>query len=196
MSEREKNVRVEAMLSGTCATVVAIIGSKKQLSIFPHKLHDNRHQNGTVAELGGSGGVNNVGSGKNHGKSVGEVLGSSLGFEDDPEEDDDDDSRHDCESEQPQKHQTLSSSGSDRSDRSNNSERIRNSQVSTSDSDDTTTTTSDNSRRENGASLGGDTRLEQMKQLEMWMEMFCDGSLKRFRVKDWPEWQSTISSSH
>ena len=37
---------------------------------------------------------------------------------------------------------------------------------------------------------GCDPRVEQIKQLGMWMERFFDGSLKRYRVQKWPEWHT------
>ena len=86
---------------------------------------------------------------------MGQILGSSLGFDDDNEY-----------SESEQSHtetrfgsQTLNSS---------------NVAGSTNSGDD-----------------GRDHRLEQIKQFEMWMERFLDGSLRRYRVQDWPEWQAT-----
>ena len=71
MSDEERSTRVKMTLSGRCATVLAIIGSKKQLSIFPDMLN-SCHRNGALV-----GGVNGHAR-----RSVGEVLGNSLGFDD------------------------------------------------------------------------------------------------------------------
>ena len=39
---------------------------------------------------------------------------------------------------------------------------------------------------------GSDPRLVQIKRLGMRMERFFDGSLQRYRVKEWPDW-NTVS---
>ena len=37
---------------------------------------------------------------------------------------------------------------------------------------------------------GCDPRVEQIKHLGMWMERFFDGSLKGYMVKEWPDWHT------
>ena len=58
-------------LSGKCAIILAIIGSKKQLSILP-QTPVGCHRNGAVVDAR---------------RSVGPILGNSLGFDDDNEVD-------------------------------------------------------------------------------------------------------------
>ena len=66
MIDEERGARVKMTLSGRCVTVLATIGSKKQLSIFPD-----------MPEL--------ISRGRGTWRSEGEVLGNSLGFDDDNE---------------------------------------------------------------------------------------------------------------
>ena len=47
MIDEERGARVKMTLSGRCVTVLAIIGSKKQLSIFPD-MPDSYHGNGAL----------------------------------------------------------------------------------------------------------------------------------------------------
>ena len=67
MSDEERDSCVNTTLSGKGVTVLAIIGAKKQLSIFPETLDAGHHRNGAV-----------VGAGV---RSVGMILGNSLGFD-------------------------------------------------------------------------------------------------------------------
>ena len=152
MSDEERDSRVKMTLSGKCATVLAIIGSKKQLSIFPETLDAGRHRNGAV--VGGR-------------RSVGQILGNSLGFDDDNEED----------GEQSQ-NQAQSSQGDRISECTGQIEGVPTNHKNTA-------AASSASRAD-----GSDPRLEQIKQLGMWMERFFDGSLKRYRVQDWPDWHT------
>ena len=73
MIDEERGTCVKMTLSGRSVTVLAIIGSKKQPSIFP-EMPDSYHGNGAL-----------VGGGNGRARSVGEVLGNSLGFDDDNE---------------------------------------------------------------------------------------------------------------
>ena len=75
-SDEERGTQVKMTLSGRCVTVLAIIGSKKQLSIFSDML-DSCHKNGAL--VGRSNGCAR--------RSIGKVLGNSLGFDDDNEMD-------------------------------------------------------------------------------------------------------------
>ena len=138
-------------LSGKCATVLAIIGSKKQLAIFP-EMPDGCHRNGAV-----------VGARR----SVGQILGNSLGFDDDNEVD----------GEQSQI-QAQSSSG-DRISKCTG-------QIEGAPTNNKNTATASGPSRADGC----DPRVEQIKQLGMWMERFFDGSLKCYRLKEWPDWHT------
>ena len=139
---QERDSRVKLTLSGKCATVLVIIGSKKQLSIFP-EAHDGCH------DMNGA-----VGGGEDlRRRTVGQILGSSLGFDD----------NEDGKSEQSYTETRFCS-------QTFNSSNVAGSTKSGDDS--------------------CDHRLEQIKQFEMWMERFFDGSLRRYRVQDWPEWQA------
>ena len=155
MNDEEKDKRVKMTLTGKCATILAIIGSKKQLSLFPETLDAGRHRNGAV-----------VG-----GRSVGQVLGNSLGFDDDNEEDEEEQSHDQNQAQQ----QSQTSKHTD--------------QIESAPANHKNTAaaaaSSSNSRAEST-----DPRLEQIKQLGMWVERFFDGSLKRYRVKDWPDWHT------
>ena len=151
MSDEERESRVRMTLSGKCATVLAIIGSKKQLAIFP-EMPDGCHRNGAV-----------VGARR----SVGQILGNSLGFDDDNEVD----------GEQPQ-NQAQTSSSATISECTGQIE-------GTPTNNKNTAAASGSSRAD-----GSDPKVEQIKQLGMWMERFFDGSLKRYRVKEWPDWHT------
>ena len=165
VSEVERDARVEATLSGNCVTVLAIIGSRKQLSIFPESL-DSCVRNGAVRR------------GRKV-KSVGQILGNTLGFDEENEDGE----------------EKLST---DKPETSNVSERTANGQVHgtvgaskpTGTGAATATTTSTGS----DDSSGCDPRVEQMELLDMWMERFFDGSLKRYRVSEWPQWRSSLPS--
>lgn len=144
MTVQERDSRVKLTLSGKCATVLVIIGSKKQLSIFPESHDGYQFHNMNGAVCGGK---------DMRRRTVGQILVNSLGFDD----------NEDGESEQSHTetrfcNQTLNSS---------------NVAGGTNNGDD-----------------GHDLRLEQIKQFEMWMERFFDGSLRRYRVEDWPELQA------
>ena len=142
VTEQERDSRVKMTLSGKCATVLAIIGSKKQLSIFPETQDGCNSMNGAV------------GGGKDvRRRTVGQILGSSLGFDDNEPGD---------------------------SGQSHAETRLYTQTLNSSNVDHCTNSGDDNY----------DHRLEQIKQFEMWMERFFDGSLRRYRVHDWPEWQT------
>ena len=159
MSDEERGTRVKMTLSGRCATVLAIIGSKKQLSIFPDMLN-SCHRNGAL--VGGANGRAR--------RSVGEVLGNSLGFDGDNE----------VNREQSPNQAHLSD---DKIDSSNTAE--NNGQIEGAPTNKDAAAASSPSRAD-----GCDPRVEQIKQLGMWMERFFDGSLKRYRVQDWPDWHT------
>ena len=156
MSDEERDRRVKMTLTGKCATILAIIGSKKQLSLFPETLDAGRHRNGAV-----------VG-----GRSVGQVLGNSLGFDDDNEEDEEEQS-HDQNQAQQQ------------SQTSKRTDQIEGAPANHKNTAAAAAAASSDSRADST-----DPRLEQIKQLGMWVERFFDGSLRRYRVKDWPDWHT------
>ena len=99
---------------------------------------------------------------------MGQVLGNSLGFDDDNEED----------GEQSQNEA-----------RSRQGDRISECTGQVEDAPTNHKSTAA-AAAASSASIadGSDPRLEEIKQLGMWMERFFDGSLKRYRVKDWPDW--------
>ena len=163
MNEREKDARIKMTLAGRCATVLAIIGSKKQLSIFPEPF-DGCHGNRAVSSNGKV-------------RTVGQILGNSLGFED-HEEDDCEQSRNHAHFSNAKPIPTSSSSG-DGHDSSSHGQ--RNGQVQG-------VSMSASSGTIDSGDHGHDPRVEQIKQLDVWMERLFDGSLKRFRVHEWPEW--------
>ena len=77
ISKEERETRVKMTHAGKCATVLAIIGSKRQLSIFPER-------NGAVC-------------GERERRSVGEALGDTLGFDDSEGSDDEQCQNRPCE---------------------------------------------------------------------------------------------------
>ena len=141
MSDEEKESCIRMTLSGKCATILAIIGSKKQLSIFPETPAGCR-RNGAVVDA----------------RSVGQILGNSLGF--------DDDNEVDGEQSQNQAH-----SSSDRISECTG-------QIEGAPTNNKNTATASGPSRADGC----DPRVEQIKQLGMWMERFFDGSLKCYRM--------------
>ena len=157
MSDEERDSRVKMTLSGKGVTVLAVIGSKKQLSIFPATLDADHHRNGAVV------GVR---------MSVGQILGNSLGFDDDNEGD----------GEQSQ-NQAQPSTEEDRI-----SECTGQMVGAPTNHKDTAAAAASSASRDDGS----DPRLVQIKRLGMWMERFFDGSLQRYRVKEWPDW-NTVS---
>ncbi len=117
MRPEEIGKRVVDCLSGSVATVVALLGFKKQLCIFPKNEFSEFHSNEQVRT-----------------QSVGDILGSLLDFNND-------------------------SPPSKAGENNGVTEDIIYS------------------------------RAEQVrKNFEMWMEKFADGSLKRYRVTNWPTW--------
>jgi hypothetical protein len=155
MSDEERDTRVKMTLSGKGVTILAIIGAKKQLSIFPETLDAGGHRNGAVV------GVR---------RSVGQILGNSLGFDDDNEDD----------GEQSQ-NQAQPSSQDDRI-----SECTGQMEDAPTNHKNTVAAAASSANRADGS----DPRLIQMKRLGMWMERFFDGSLQRYRVREWPDWHS------
>ena len=137
MTDEERGTRVKMTLSGRCATVLAIIGSRKQLSIFPETL-DSCHRNGAVI-----GGANSRAR-----RSVGEVLGNSLGFADDNEVDRD-------------QSPNLAHSSDDKIDSSNTAK--NNGQIEGTPTNKNAAAASSPSRAD-----GCDPTVEQIKQLGMW----------------------------
>ena len=99
------------------------------------------------------------------------MLGNSLGFDDDNEEDDEEQS-HDQNQAQQQ------------SQISKRTDQIEGAPANHKNTAAAAAASSD-SRAD-----GSDPRLEQIKQLGIWVERFFDGSLRRYRVKDWPDWHT------
>ena len=157
ISDEERDSRVKMTLSGKGVTVLAVIGAKKQLSIFPETLDAGRHRNGAV-----------VGAGVR--RSVGQILGNSLGFDDDNEGD----------GEQSENQAQPSSQGDRISECTGQMEG-----APTNHKDTVAAAASSASGGD-----GSDSRLVQIKRLGMWMERFFDGSLHRYRVKEWPDWNT------
>ena len=156
MSDEERDTRVKMTLSGKGATVLAIIGAKKQLSIFPETLDaGGHHRNGAVVGV----------------RSVGQILGNSLGFDDDNEGDGE-----------------LSQNQAQPSQDDRISECTGQMEGAPTNHKDTAAAAASSASRDDGS----DPRLVQIKQLGMWMERFFDGSLQRYRVEEWPDW-NTVS---
>ena len=142
---RETDARVKMTLRGKCATILAIIGSKQQLSVFPETLE-------SCAAVGG----------KRRERSVGVALGDTLGFDDSEDSD--------SERSQDQAHEEVDSS-------------IH------AECNGVTGAAATSASRDSKLNSGGDLRLEQIRQLDVWTERFFDGSLKRLvRVQQWPDW--------
>jgi hypothetical protein len=158
MNDEERDSRVKMTLSGKGVTILAIIGAKKQLSIFPETLDAVHHRNGEVM------GVR---------RSVGQILGNSLGFDDDNEEDDGEQSQNQAQP-SPQDDRISECTGQMEGAPANHKNTVAAAASSASSAD------------------GSDPRLVQIKRLGMWMERFFDGSLQRYRVKEWSDW-NTVS---
>jgi hypothetical protein len=157
VSDEEKDSRVKTTLSGKGVTILAIIGAKKQLSIFPETLDAGGHRNGAVVGARWS---------------VGQILGNSLGFDDDNEEDGQ------------QSQNQLQAQPSSQDDRI--SECTGQMEGAPANHKNTVAAAASSA---SGAD-SSDPRLVQIEQLGMWMERFFDGSLRRYRVKEWPDWHT------
>jgi hypothetical protein len=152
---KKRDSRVKMTLSGKGVTVLAIIGAKKQLSIFPETLNAGHHRNGAVV------GVR---------RSVGQILGNSLGFDDENEDD----------GEQSQSQAQPSSQDDRISECTGQMEGAPTNHKNTVAAAASSASSAD----------GSDPRLVQIERLGIWMERFFDGSLQRYRVKEWPDWHT------
>ena len=170
MEPEEINARLTGCYSNKVATILALIGARKQLCIFPEVLYDlDRVPNGSVKK-------NNAHESQSSVVSGGHSIGSALGF------DSDDTSKHCANETQKKLIQDNGATSQDPGDRLQSRER----REQWTNNKHTTT-----SEYKDGCNQL-DSNVEQIsKRLGMWMDRLVDGSLRRYDVDAWPNWPYT-----
>ncbi len=150
---------IDACHSGKAVTVVAIFGAKKQFCIFPEMESLAVEVNAgheTVAR-------ETQGDGPPHQNTVGEILGSTLGF------DAEDDATKPC-----------------------NSDLITDWTAVPSDLEPQSSAV-DSERSPMCSSESNNTHTQDVgtfsKKFKLWLDRLADGSLRRYQVDSWPEWR-------
>ena len=161
MEPEEMNARLSGCYGDRVATILALIGTRKQLCIFPEILYNlDSAPNGSVKK-------NNAHEGQS---SVGQSIGSALGF-------DSEDTTEHCATESQQLIQDDSETSHDPGGRLQSRERR----------EKWTNHTTTSEYKDGGNQL--DSKVEQIsKRLGMWMDKLVDGSLRRYNVDAWPNW--------
>ena len=187
----EVEARVGCCASGQVATIVALFGSRKQLSIFPEsiatlsKSTTSVMANGTVeTPLHKQERIRDTSQ-----KSVGHVLGNTLGF-DEPDEETEAEKEIRYSFKQTHKDEVKrdSSLGGDNSPGSE-TKQVESTCTSTCRKAQSAAEYQSSASTVSGGVGSVDPRVLQLSgQLEVWMERLADGSLRRYTVEVWPEW--------
>ena len=165
MEPEETNARLTGCYGDRVATLLALIGTRKQLCIFPEILHNlDSVPNGAVKKNDAHESQSSVGRGHS--------IGSALGF-------DSEETTEHCDTESQQLIQNDRETSQDPGGRLQSHERRE------KWTNNNHTTTSE--YKEGGDQL--DSKVEQIsKRLGIWMDKLVDGSLRRYNVDAWPNW--------
>ena len=162
MEPEETNTRLTGCYGDKVATILALIGTRKQLCIFPEILHNlDSVRNGSVKNNNAQESQSSVGRGQS--------IGNALGFD-----------SEDCATESQQLIQDDSATSQDPRGGLQSHERR----------EKWTNHTTTSEYKDGGNQL--DSNVEQIsKRLGMWMDKLVDGSLRRYNVDAWPNWPHT-----
>ena len=193
MDPKEADARLSACYNGRVATVLCMLGAKKQLCIFQESVSACNGVTTTREAVEKSSRkertVNGVGVMQ---QSVGKVLGDALGFEQE-------DSHSQAVGSGDNEHLRQGHTHQNSAKTETNS--VPESEVKAAGSDSSSEASEvgslgnagdEEGERCQGMSRSGsqaDSLRALSRRLEVWLERLADGSLKRYEVDMWPDWQ-------